>query len=119
LGGIAGGTTALGKRNELRSVHDEAAGIGEDALVLMIEQIEGFDHEGEAGVVGDAEIAAEAAVGGAVGWSDQCVAAEARQAVVETVAVLVGVACDFVVVGAPAADGYDAGELPVVEEIAE
>ena len=68
---IVGGTAALGKRNKLSSVHYEAARIGEDAPVQVIEQVKRFNEKGEVNVVCNVEITAEAAVGGAVGWSNQ------------------------------------------------
>jgi len=94
----------------------EPAGVGEDALVQGIEQIERFNEKVEPKCGGEVKVAAQAGIGRTVCWSDQCIAPEARKTVVEAIIVLVGVACDFGVVRSAAAYGDHPGKLPMIEQ---
>ena len=65
------------------------------------------------------DFASEAQVGGGVVRAGEAVAAVAGEAVVEVVAVLIGIAGDGGVDWASAAGGDDAGNFPVIEDVAE
>src|SRR5208282_5245314 len=97
----------------------EAVGGDGDSLVEAVEQVERVDGEFEAVTLPDVDLANQTHVGGGVVGSGEGVAAVAGQAVVVVVAVLIGIAGDTGIHGAAAACGDDAGEFPVVEQVAE
>jgi hypothetical protein len=86
---------------------------------LSVEEVEGVGGELEAVALGNVDFADEAEVGGGVVGAGESVAAVAGETVVVVVAVLVGVAVNGGVDGASTAGGYDAGNFPVVEHVAE
>ena len=97
---------------------DQAVGGDGDALVVAIQEIEGFGDEVEFVALAEAHEFGEAEVGGGVVGAGEGVAGVAGETVVEVVAVLVGVAGDGGVEGASAAVVDDAGNFPVVEDVA-
>jgi len=105
--------------HESGGVGGEAVGGDGDALIIAIEQVEGIDTQVESIAVSDVDFAGDAEIGSSVVGSGEAVAAVAGKPVVEIVAVLVGIASDAGVHWAPAAVVDDAGELPVVEDVAE
>src|ERR1019366_747110 len=90
-----------------------------DALIVAVEEIEGFGDEVEFVALTEAHGFGEAEVGGGVVGAGEGVAAVAGEAVVEVVAVLIGIAGDSGAEGASAAVVDHAGNLPVVKDVAE
>ena len=94
------------------------AGYG-DAGVEMVEEVEGICGEVETVALGDVDFAHKPKVGGAVIRSGKGVAAVAGETVVEIVAVLIGIAANGRIDRTSAAGGHDAGNFPVVQDVAE
>ena len=118
-GGIEDSVDVGGVLHEGGGFDGEAVGGDFDALVVAVEEVEGVGGELQAIAVANVDFADEAKIGGSVVGSGEAVAAVAGETVVVVVAVLVGIAVDGGVDGASAAGGDDAGDFPVVENVAE
>jgi hypothetical protein len=88
-------------------------------LVIAVEEIEGISGEFKAATLAEMDFADEAEVGGRVVGAGKSVAAVAGETIIVVVTVLIGVAADGSVDGASTAGGDNAGEFPVVEDVAE
>src|SRR6202044_785991 len=100
---------------EVGSVGLHAVFGDQNALVVAVEQVEGFQNQVQLQALAHKQTAGQAQVGGGVIGSDERIAAGARQAVVGVVAVLIWIAWGHYVFGASASVSEDSGELPVVE----
>src|SRR5580693_6051504 len=92
----------------------EVGGIGlqavfgdQDALIVAIEQVEGFEDQVQLQALAHKQAASQAQVGGGVIGSDERIASCAGKAVVGVVAVLIGIARNHDVFGASAAESQD------------
>ena len=104
--------------HERGGLNSESAGSDLDALVVAVEKVEGVSRELKAVAFCHVDFAHESQVGRGVVGPGESVAAVAGKPVVVIVAVLVGIAVDRGIDGASTAGRNDAGNFPVVEQMA-
>ena len=116
----------IGGEVRLHVVLYEGGGVGDhpvrgngDALVVAIEEVEGFGDEVEFVALAEAQGASDAQVRGGVVGSGEGIAAVAGKTVVQAVRVLIGIAGDGGVEGASGTVVDDRGEPPVIEDMTE
>ena len=119
VAGVGGDVGGDGVGYKGRGGVDHAVGGDSDTLVVTVQKIEGFGREVEPVALAEAQGFGEAEIGGGVVGPGEGVAAVAGEAVVEVVAVLVGIAGGSGVEGASAAVVDDGGNFPVVKDVAE